>query len=97
VTSIDTWTYEDRYFSDNKSQWEEWKIEDFLLDDPWYSVVGAPFGIGKTSMSIYLTSLYASKYRGHDDYVPIFVPLKYKLRNIDDKRNNLDTVLSHRK
>src|SRR5215813_3161152 len=59
--------------------------------------VGAPFGIGKTSLAKYLTSVIATNYLGGPDneynYIPIFVPLKGKLTNIDEDQNSLDDKL----
>src|SRR5215467_6339650 len=56
--------------------------------------VGAPFGIGKTSLAKYLTSVIATNYLEDPDneynYIPIFVPLKGKLTNIDEDQNSLD-------
>jgi hypothetical protein len=61
-------------------------------------VIGAPFGIGKTSLAIYLAYKIASKYLEEPDneynYIPIYVPLKGKLTVIDKDQNSLDDKLS---
>jgi predicted NACHT family NTPase len=46
-----------------------------------YTIVGAPFGIGKTSLSKFIASIYAERYLDdpdlEDNYIPIFAPLKF--------------------
>ena len=37
-------------------------IDKFLTEGKWWTMIGAPFGIGKTSLCIKLTSSFASKY-----------------------------------
>ncbi len=60
-------------------------------------VIGAPFGIGKTSLAIYLAYKIASRYLEEADnehnYIPIYVPLKGKLAVIDKDQNSLDDKL----
>jgi hypothetical protein len=100
---VKTWGYDDSYFScSDKYAGKETKsssfVSNFLKRGKWYTVVGAPFGIGKTSLSIYLTSTFASRYfedpnNDEYNYIPIFVPLKGKLDNIDDDQNSLDDIL----
>jgi hypothetical protein len=74
---------------------------DNLLKSPqnrsWLIVIAAPFGIGKTSLCMHLTYSYASKFLEDPNfeynYIPIFIPLKYTLNNIDDEGNSLDYVI----
>jgi uncharacterized protein YjbI with pentapeptide repeats len=102
LTDLKTWGKEDDYFWKEKDyEGRESKasklIRDFLRDEKWYTAIGAPFGIGKTSFAIYLTSDIASKYlkdpNNEYNYIPIFVPLKGKLKNIDDKQSSLEGKL----
>ncbi|MGA9152341.1 MAG: hypothetical protein WBZ36_17335 [Candidatus Nitrosopolaris sp.] len=90
LTDLITWEKEDDYIR-QKEDYERREskasnfIISFLKEKKWYAVIGATFGIGKTSFAIYLTSYFASKYLGDPDneynYIPIFVPLKRKLTN----------------
>jgi uncharacterized protein YjbI with pentapeptide repeats len=62
-----------------------------------YTLVGAPFGIGKTSLSLHLSSVYAQQYLDDPDrdnrYIPVFAPLKDSLDNINEKGESLEDVL----
>ena len=104
LTDLYTWEKEDDYFRQEKVERDvghESKVSDliisFLKEENWYTVIGAPFGIGKTSFAIYLTSTIAAQYlkdpNNECNYVPIFVPLKGKLKNIDEKQSSLDAKL----
>jgi hypothetical protein len=72
-------------------------IDKFLIGDNWLTIVGAPFGIGKTSLSIKLASRFASKYLDNPDddydYIPIFAPLKGELKNIDESQHSLSEII----
>jgi hypothetical protein len=102
LIDVKSWEKEDDYFRKEKGYvGHESKASDFvfsfLKEKPWYTVIGAPFGIGKTSLAIYLTSTIARKYledpNNEYNYIPIFVPLKGKLENIDEDQNSLDDKL----
>jgi uncharacterized protein YjbI with pentapeptide repeats len=62
-----------------------------------YTLVGATFGIGKTSLSIDIASVYAQQYLDdpdrEDNYIPVFAPLKDSLDNINEKGESLEDVL----
>jgi hypothetical protein len=62
-----------------------------------YTLVGATFGIGKTSLSIDIASVYAQQYLDdpdrEDNYIPVFAPLKDSLDNISEKGESLEDVL----
>ena len=62
-----------------------------------YTIVGAPFGIGKTSLSFHISSVYAQKYLDDpdrkDNYIPVFAPLKEGLDAINEKGQSLEDVL----
>jgi NACHT domain-containing protein len=72
-------------------------IDHFLKEKKWYIVIGAPFGIGKTSLSVKLTSDFATRYlidpNSKNNYIPIFLPLKSKLKIVDEDQNSLDDLL----
>jgi uncharacterized protein YjbI with pentapeptide repeats len=98
----ETWEKEDDYLWEEKDYARrESKASDliisFLKEKPWYTVIGAPFGIGKTSLAVYLTStigrMYLEDPNNEYNYIPIFVPLKDKLNNIDEDQNSLDDKL----
>jgi len=60
-----------------------WRVEDFLRDrEKWMVVIGAPFGMGKTSFVKYLAYKYAEQIlAGNEEaYFPVLV----KLREITD-------------
>jgi hypothetical protein len=67
------------YAEDDKKGWD---FENFLKDENkkiWYTIIGAPFGIGKTSLAKYIAIHCAKKYLETADPsndVPIFVRLK---------------------
>ena len=66
LTDLKTWEKEDDYFWTKDYEGRESKASNFIIsflkEQKWYTVIGAPFGIGKTSLAIYLTSTIASKY-----------------------------------
>ena len=66
-------------------------------DNP-YTIVGAPFGIGKTSLSLKISSVCAQKYSDdpdrNDNYIPVFAPLKHgSLDTINENGQSLEDVL----
>ncbi len=74
-------------------------MEDFLKDDErWRVVIGASFGLGKTSFVKYLANKLANLYNvSEDSYLPIVI----ELSELEDIRNyfihdqeNLDSLLS---
>jgi hypothetical protein len=68
-------------------------IISFLKEKPWYTVIGAPFGIGKTFLASTIARKYLEDPNNEDNYIPIFVSLKGKLENIDEYQNSLDDKL----
>jgi hypothetical protein len=75
------------------SDYERWKIEDFLQSDKKREFIASEFGNGKTNFLKKVAADYAMKYlTGELSYVPIFVPLKRKLNNIFGDEN-LEDVL----
>lgn len=58
--------------------------------------MGAPFGIGKTSYACMLAADLAQKFLGEfDSFIPVYVPLRNHLNNIDDNGNDLKTIVSY--
>ena len=54
---------------------EKWNVEEFLRDDPqWCVVIGAPFGMGKTTYVKHLAHKLAKEFDRYG-YVPLFVRL----------------------
>lgn len=111
VASADTWNWnEGRFYEDegykNKIQDIREIIRDFLSsgEENWYLVVGASFGIGKTSMVRRIASLYSSSYlnpieeekngiEGERDYfIPVLVFLKRGLNNVHGQKNLNDVL-----
>jgi hypothetical protein len=105
LTDLKTWEKEDDYFRlndylrkrgdflvDRKSKASDLIISYLKKED--LVIIGAPFGIGKTSLAIYLTSIIAKKYledpNNEYNYIPIFVPLRDKLKNIDEEKRSLE-------
>lgn len=107
--SINEYYIENNAILDDIKSWEEAElssdkkskagslIDKFLTEEKWWTIIGAPFGIGKTSLCIKLTSSFASKYLDNPNdgtnYIPIFVPLKGNLENIDEDQRSLDEVM----
>jgi hypothetical protein len=53
LTDLETWDKkEENYYGEDREVTD--LISDFLKEKGWYMVIGAPFGIGKTSLAIYL-------------------------------------------
>ena len=95
MTDLETWEKEEENYGLNERKATDF-ISDFLKEKPWYTVIGAPFGIGKTSFAILLTSYFASKYLEDPDnqynYIPRFCT-KRRLTNIDEHQSSLDDKL----
>ena len=72
LTKRETWNKKDE-----EVKGKEWKVEDFLKDDKrWRIVIGASFGLGKTSFVKYLANKFADLYnKNKDSYFPIVVNL----------------------
>jgi hypothetical protein len=102
IIPADHWDATDDYFLEDLKH-KGFRAGKLIVDyvrGKRYLIVAAPFGMGKTSLSIYITSTLASKYledinNGELDesFIPVFVPLKGKLRIIDETENSLDDVL----
>ncbi|MFZ0512289.1 MAG: NACHT domain-containing protein [Candidatus Nitrosopolaris sp.] len=96
LTDLETWDKEEEDYKGKDREATD-LIIDFLKEKGWYMVIGAPFGIGKTSLAIYVAYKIASKYLEEPDneynYIPIFVPLKDKLAVTDEDQNSLDDKL----
>jgi len=97
LTTEETWNKEDKIVKIVEG--EEWRVEDFLKDDKrWRVVIGASFGLGKTSFVKYLANKLANLYNeSEDSYFPIVI----KLSELKDIRNyfihdqeNLDSLVS---
>ncbi len=81
---------------------EEWDVTKFLTGrrENWYTVIGAPFGSGKTTYVLYLAwKMSMSLLKGENaygGYIPVFVRLR-GLRSLEDGniyyQENLDSVL----
>jgi hypothetical protein len=87
----DTWDKED----EDVDFEEHWTVESFLQGkEHWHIIIGAPFGIGKTSLAKHITVDYATKYLNDPGsvHIPILVLLKDTLKNVF-RDNNLDYVL----
>lgn len=52
LTDLETWEKEEENYENERNATD--LISDFLKEKGWYIVIGAPFGIGKTSLAIYL-------------------------------------------
>lgn len=99
---VKSWGEDDSFFLGNR-KYTSSKASVLILDSAdkkkkRYTLVGAPFGIGKTSLSVYLASILATSYLDNsenieENYIPVFVPLKDKLRNIGEEEDTLDSVL----
>ncbi len=115
VAAIETWDKEDIEFSEyiDKDS-EELKASNVVInsvnkrimygeDNNRYTIVAAPFGIGKTSLSTYIAATCASQYLEGKDlfnddssndssggYIPVFVSLKDVN---DDAQNHIERLL----
>jgi hypothetical protein len=94
LTEITTWNVEDDKIVnfDNK----KWTFSEFLISDNKHTVIGAPYGVGKTYFSYNLASELASKALKNfsSEIIPVHIQMKYGLNKIDSKGNNLDNILS---
>src|SRR5215217_1872792 len=75
---------------------ERWDLEDFLKSDQKLIVIGAPYGVGKTSFCLTTASKLASiaLENSSDNFIPIYIPLKGGLLKIDKSDNSLDDILN---
>jgi hypothetical protein len=95
LLDTETWNKDYKKIPSNSQKWD---INEDLLknNDKWYTVIGAPFGIGKTSLAMSIASKYALEYlrnpNSSQSYVPVFVPLRYQLNGVYQQRH-LDDVL----
>jgi uncharacterized protein YjbI with pentapeptide repeats len=75
---------------------KDWCVNEFLESSERYIVIGAPYGIGKTYFSFSLASNLAAEALRHfsSAVIPIHIPMRFKFNRIDDKGNNLESILS---
>jgi hypothetical protein len=75
----DTWGHDEEDISDKV----QWNLDSLLKSDDPMVVIGAPFGIGKSSLAIKIAYDCVTKYiQSPCDsiaYIPIFVPLRFAL------------------
>jgi uncharacterized protein YjbI with pentapeptide repeats len=107
----DAWLVESIYWKneeDNIPKYEKWDINKFLYDPSIiedHIVIGAPFGIGKSSFGRHIVSKLAAEYldssqvnsvsdrvKSSYKYFPIFVPLKHDFFDVYNDKS-LDDVL----
>ena len=95
-----TWGWRDYIIEKNYYSYNKWDIKQFLdsqNENEWSVVIGAPFGVGKTSFAIDITSNYAYDYINNpnspDNYIPILVRLRDDLNKVY-YQHNLDAVLN---
>jgi len=82
LTKGETWNKKDE-----EVEGEEWKIEDFLKDDKrWRVVIGASFGLGKTSFVQYLANKLANLCLSNESECSYF-PIVVKLSEVEDIKN----------
>jgi hypothetical protein len=99
VLPMNTWKKDYEKIPTNSAL--KWSPDEFLKEERkgnWFTIIGAPFGIGKTSLSKYIAIKCAEKYldkpEDSSNYIPIFVRLRYGLNNA--YRNlDLKTTLEH--
>jgi len=74
---------------------ERWDLEDFLKSDQKLIVIGAPYGVGKTSFCLTTASKLASiaLENPSNNFIPIYILLKGGLLKIDKNDNSLDDIL----
>jgi uncharacterized protein YjbI with pentapeptide repeats len=90
VEDIRRWEKNNPHHSD-----ESWRLDDFLSGGDWYMLLGAEFGIGKTSMMRMTAARLASAFlKKNEGYIPVLASFKDKLRNVYYKEN-LDFVFSN--
>jgi hypothetical protein len=95
LLDTETWNKDYKKIPSNSQKWD---INEDLLknNDKWYTVIGAPFGIGKTSLAMSIASKYALEYlrnpNSSQSYIPVFVPLRHQLNGVYQQRH-LDNVL----
>jgi uncharacterized protein YjbI with pentapeptide repeats len=102
-TSVYTWTYSNKEFdSDNAGKVRQILYNFLDKDKKWYLIIGASFGIGKSSMVRMIASEYATAYLNSDQdnasyknntFIPILVFLKDGL-DVVYYQDNLDYLLN---
>jgi hypothetical protein len=69
----------------------KWNIKDFLKEkSSWYVVIGAEFGVGKSSYSKYIVSKLADNYIYSKNEYPEYIPILVSLKNPDRVYNHYD-------
>ena len=97
LTKRETWNKKDE-----EVEGEEWKVEDFLKDDKrWRIVIGASFGLGKTSFVKYLANKFADLCLSNESECSYF-PIVVNLSGLEDVKScsvynqeNLDYFISN--
>ena len=97
LTKGETWNKKDE-----EVKGEEWKVEDFLKDDKrWRIVIGASFGLGKTSFVKYLAYKLANLCLSNESECSYF-PIVVNLSGLEDVKScsvynqeNLDYFISN--
>ena len=94
-----TWGSPDKTIEQNYRSYNKWDVKQFLdsqNENEWSVVIGAPFGVGKTSFATDLVSNYAHDYLSNPNSPDLM--FRYIVRLKDDLNNvyhqhNLDAVL----
>ncbi|RLI45693.1 hypothetical protein DRO69_04740 [Candidatus Bathyarchaeota archaeon] len=102
LTDISTWNE-----PDNKVKGENWSWKDFLKDSKkWYAIIGAPFGVGKTTFVMKIALELVDKALDElnkksvavEGYIPIVVRLRdasdFKLMDVYNQQN-IDNILKN--
>lgn len=88
-----TWDRSDAELSEFEK--EKWTATDFLNSNRRYVVISAHYGIGKTAFCRKLASDLALKVlEGTNDFIPMYVPLRFGLDKVDVRGNSLSSILS---
>jgi uncharacterized protein YjbI with pentapeptide repeats len=94
LVDIDKWNSTEEEIAAH--DYEEWDIKKFLSSNERYVLIGSAFGVGKTSYAYKITTDLAEMYMcKKNEWIPIYVPLQNRLKNIDDYGNNFETILSY--
>ena len=97
IADLESWTAkDDDFYNDSKYTVErvEEIIERLLKKRNRLLVIGASFGIGKTSLGRRMAARYASNFPDNNDHLPVFVSIKegQRLNNVYEQLN-LDELL----
>jgi uncharacterized protein YjbI with pentapeptide repeats len=103
ILPMDTWTKDyTRIPSHYESEWDEEVFLNKENSGKWLTIIGAPFGVGKTSAVKYLTIHCAEKIlknpENTSNFIPVFVRLRYGFKNVYndwDLDKTLENILSH--